>query len=301
MRTLAILGPHAHEHDLAPFRAAGAEIMVAENAAALPADAVLILGGDGSVQRQLVHLAGTQTSLLVIPAGSANDFARALGIRTPTDALRAWQTFLRGRNTRQIDLGLLNFAGEGARATSSSAYFCCAAGAGLDATVAGRANSLPRWVRGRGGYFLAAIPALLRFPAQLIKLTAQSGQQSRTLSQAGIVVAAANAPWYGHGMRVAPRAELDDGQLEVCFVRDMPRLRLLRLFPSIYRGAHIGLPQVEYFRAERLRIETQVPMPVHADGEVVGRTPVEISVLPKALRVINQFSVLDSQFPASEL
>ena len=66
----------------------------------------------------------------------------------------------------------------------------------------------------------------------------------------------------------------------------MSRLRLLRLFPSIYRGAHIGLPEVEYFRAERLRIETGVPLAVHADGEVVGRTPVEISLLPRALRVI---------------
>ena len=299
MRALAILGRNAQEQNLAPFRAAGAEITVAENAAqavSLSAGAVLILGGDGTVQRQLAHLAGTQTPVLVVPAGSANDFARALGIRTRTDALRAWQTFLRGGNVNHIDVGVINFAGEGA----TPAHFCCAAGAGLDAAAAARANSLPGWLRGHGGYFLAAIPALLRFPAQRMQITAQSGQNSRTLSEAGIVAAAANAPWYGHGMRVAPRAELDDGQLEVCFVRDMPRLRLLRLFPSVYRGTHIGLPEVEYFRAERLRIETETPVAVHADGEVVGCTPVEISVLPSALRVINQFSVLGSQLPASK-
>ena len=294
MRALVILGPRATEHDLAPFRTPGTEIILAKNLTQAAADAVLLLGGDGTVQRHLADMVRTQIPLLVVPAGSANDFARALGIRTRTDALRAWQTFLRGGEAKPIDLGLLNFAGEGARA--KPAHFCCAAGAGLDAAVAARANSLPGWLRGHGGYLLAAIPALLRFPGQRMQITAQSGQHSRTLSEAGIVAAAANAPWYGHGMRVAPRAALDDGQLEVCFVRDMPRLRLLRLFPSVYRGTHIGLPEVEYFRAERLRIETEMPVAVHADGEVVGRTPVEVSLLPRALRVINQFSVLSSRF-----
>lgn len=284
MRALAILGRNATEQDVAPFRAAGEEITVVENAAACSGDAVLILGGDGTVQGQLASLLQAQLPLLVVPAGSANDFARALGIRTRTDALRAWQTFLRGGNINHIDVGLLNFAGEGAR--PKTAHFCCAAGAGLDAAVAARANSLPGWLRARGGYFLAAIPALLGFPGQRMQITAQSGQQSRTLSEAGVVAAAANAPWYGHGMRVAPRAQLDDGQLEVCFVRDMPRLRLLRLFPSVYRGTHIGLPEVEYFRAERVRIETETPTAVHADGEVVGRTPVQVSLLPRALRMI---------------
>ena len=291
MRALAILGPNAREQDLGPFRVAGAEIIVAENLAETAAGekpaAVLVLGGDGTVQRQLAALVQRQIPLLVVPAGSANDFARALGMRTRAQALRAWERFLRGaNNVRQIDLGVIHFPGKGS--ANEPVYFSCAAGAGVDAEVARRANSLPRWLRGNGGYFLAAIPALLGFRAQVIRISVSGpdGDFRKAISEPGILAAAANAPWYGHGMRIAPQAELDDGQLEVCFVRRVGKLRLLRLFPKVYRGAHIGLPQVEYFRTERLRIESERPLEVHADGEPVGQTPVEVSVAPQALRVI---------------
>lgn len=290
MRALAILGPNASERDLAPFRAAGAEITAIENLAQISAsqdaDAVLVLGGDGTVQHQLADLVRTQLPLLVVPAGSANDFARALGIRARAQALSAWEKFLRGHNNvRLTDLGVIGFAG--VRTTSAPAYFSCALGAGVDAQVARQANSLPRWLRGNGGYFLAALPALLGFRAQRITViaTKPNGMQVR-ISEPGILAVAANAPWYGHGMRIAPQAELDDGCLEVCFVRQVGKLRLLRLFPKVYRGRHVGLPQVEYFRAERVRIESEPPLNLHADGESLGQTPVEVSVARKALRVI---------------
>ena len=291
MRALAILGPNAREQDLGPFRVAGAEIIVAENLAETAAGekpaAVLVLGGDGTVQRQLAALVQRQIPLLVVPAGSANDFARALGMRTRAQALRAWERFLRGdSNVRPIDIGIIHFAGKGS--ANEPVYFSCAAGAGVDAEVARRANSLPGWLRGNGGYFLAAIPALLGFRAQVIRISVSGpdGDFRKAISEPGILAAAANAPWYGHGMRIAPQAELDDGQLEVCFVRRIGKLRLLCLFPKVYRGAHIGLPQVEYFRTERLRIESERPLDVHADGEPVGQTPIEVSLARKALRVI---------------
>jgi diacylglycerol kinase (ATP) len=291
MRALAILGPKATEHDLAPFRAAGAEITAAQNLnrvnAPKPADSVLVLGGDGTVQRQLAHMLQIQLPLLVVPAGSANDFARALGLRTREDALRAWRRFLRGENNlRHIDVGVLHFPGEGARAKSSTTYFCCAAGAGVDAEVARRVNSLPSWLRGHGGYFLVAIPALLGFQAKRMIITSWEQPGKPVISEPGILAAAANTPWYGHGMRIAPEAELDDGQLEVCFVRQVGKLRLLRLFPRVYQGRHIGLPEVEYFRSERVRVESEAPLDVHADGELLGQTPVEVSVARRALKVI---------------
>ncbi len=293
MRALAILGPKAVERDLAPFRTSGAEITVTENlvqpTAQQDTDAVLVLGGDGTVRRQLAALVRLQIPLLVVPAGSANDFARALELPTRALALRAWAKFVRsGNNVRQIDVGVLRFAGEDARATDESVYFSCAVGAGVDAEAARRANSLPGWLRRRGGYFLAAIPALLTFRARRITITVTEpdGLPFCTISEPGILAVAANAPWYGHGMRIAPQAALDDGKLEVCFVRNLTKPRLLRLFPKVYRGAHTGLPQVEYFRTTRLRIESEYPLRVHADGELVGQTPVEVSVAPRALRVI---------------
>lgn len=287
MRALAILGPKASERDLAPFCAVGAEITPATNLTQAAADAVLLLGGDGTVQRHLAELVKAQSPLLVVPAGSGNDFARALGLRSRAEALRAWKKFLAGgNNVHSIDLGVMEIAGEGARATNPT-YFSCAVGAGVDAEVAQRVNSLPGWLRAHGGYFLVAIRGLLRFQAQRITITAtQADGQRRTISEPGILAAAANAPWYGHGMHIAPQATLDDGLLDFCFVREVGKLRLLRLFPKVYRGGHVSLPEVEYFRAERVRIESEIPLNIHADGEPLGQTPVEVSVVPRALRVI---------------
>ena len=101
-----------------------------------------------------------------------------------------------------------------------------------------------------------------------------------------MVVAFANTPTYGGGIRIAPQALLDDGRLEICVVARMARLRLLRLFPAVFSGRHLKLPEVNYFQADRLRIETDEPLDVYADGEYVCRTPIEVNVERAALQVI---------------
>jgi diacylglycerol kinase family enzyme len=101
-----------------------------------------------------------------------------------------------------------------------------------------------------------------------------------------MLLAFANAPAYGGGMRIAPKAQLDDGKLDFCLVKQVGKLRLSWLFPTVYFGRHLKIPEVEYFQAERVRLETGSPMDVYADGEFVCRTPVEVTVAPRALRVI---------------
>src|SRR6202030_4850420 len=90
-----------------------------------------------------------------------------------------------------------------------------------------------------------------------------------------IVVAFPKAPAYGDGIKIAPRARLDDGKLDICVVRDMGKLRLLRRFPSVYSGSHLGISEVKYFQTEVVRIETATPGDVSADGEDVCQTPGE--------------------------
>jgi diacylglycerol kinase family enzyme len=87
-------------------------------------------------------------------------------------------------------------------------------------------------------------------------------------------------------MKIAPQATTDDGQLDVCVIRDMSKLKLLGLFPSVYFGRRLGIREVEYFPAACARVETDRPLDVYADGEFVCRTPVEIGVAKSALRVI---------------
>jgi diacylglycerol kinase family enzyme len=100
------------------------------------------------------------------------------------------------------------------------------------------------------------------------------------------VAAFANALAYGGGMKIAPRAQLDDGNLDVCVINHMNKFKLFCLFPTIYFGRHLSIPQVDYFQTERLRLETEEPLDVYADGEYVCQTPIEVGVVRGALRVI---------------
>jgi diacylglycerol kinase family enzyme len=104
--------------------------------------------------------------------------------------------------------------------------------------------------------------------------------------QTSLLAAFANTPSYGGGMKIAPRAKMDDGLLDVCVVGAVDRFRLLRLFPTVYSGNHLNVPEVEYFQASRVRVETERPLDVYADGEFVCRTPVELGVQRRALQVL---------------
>ena len=85
---------------------------------------------------------------------------------------------------------------------------------------------------------------------------------------------------------IAPNAQMDDGQLDVCVIGGIDPFKLACMFPTVYFGRHLSIREVEYFQAVRLRVETEAPLDVYADGEFVCRTPVEVSVEPGALKVL---------------
>ncbi len=240
------------------------------------------------MHRHLPQLVELQVPVLVVPCGSGNDFARALAFRSVRNSLDAWLKFSSGRtNVQTIDLGVITpltpdptGAGESPTPNGQQQYFCCVGGVGLDADIARRANRLPRWVRARGGYVLSLLPALRKFTPFAMQI---SGSRA---AEPIVIAAFANASTYGGGMKIAPRALLHDGLLDVCVIRDMNRFKLFCLFPSVYFGRHLSIPQVGYFQTDRLRLETDEPRDVYADGEYVCRTPIEVSIAPGALRVI---------------
>ena len=285
MRAVAILGPHVSPEHLALFAAPACQLIGHKRGEPVPsADAVIVLGGDGTLHHYLRELSQLKIPVLMVPRGSGNDFASALGLRTEADSAAAWNRFLQTGNAREFDLGMITPLGE---ASSSPRLFCNVAGAGLDSDANRRANAMPRWLRGRGGYVLGALGAIRKSKARRFVIEAQLvAFPARRLDEPGLMVAFANGPTYGGGLRIAPAADFSDGQLDVCFVRQVGRARLLRLLRQVFSGRHVNLPEVEYFKASSVRLETDVPIDEYADGEFVCRTPVEIGVVPKALRVI---------------
>jgi len=101
-----------------------------------------------------------------------------------------------------------------------------------------------------------------------------------------LLAAFANAPSYGGGMKIAPWARLDDGKLDICLVREVNKFKAFCLFPTIYFGRHVKVAGVDSFQTDWIRLETESPLALYADGEYVCETPVEIGILPRALQVI---------------
>ena len=301
MRAAAIFGLGCSAKNLTPFQSdTGIDWRIGMPAAANQADIILLFGGDGTIHRHLSQLVKLGLPVLVVPAGSGNDFARALGLNRVRDSLAAWQRFCADQdNVRAIDLGViapLEVAGESPAPHESARnsvpgtrhYFCSVAGVGLDGEVSRRANALPRWLRGHGGYALTLAPSIFRFaPVQIKILTPdEAGCLITRSSQPTLLAAFANTSTYGGGMKIAPHARIDDGQLDVCVIGGIDPFKLFCLFPTVYFGRHLIIRGVNYFQASRARIETEIPLDVYADGEFVCHTPVEVSLQPGALKVL---------------
>jgi|ERR1051326_79750 diacylglycerol kinase (ATP) len=285
MRAAIIFGLGSSEKDLKPFqRGTGIDWQIGLPASSDAADAILIFGGDGTIHRHVAELVRLRLPVLIVPCGSGNDFARALGIYNLRTAFSAWQQFISaGNNTKVLDLGVITSA----KQPASRHYFCTVGGVGLDADVARRANQLPRWLRGHGGYVAALPGALFGFAPLPMKISDQESSAGRILrNQPTILTAFANGPTYGGGMKIAPNARMDDGKLDVCLIHDIGKVKLLALFPTVYFGKHLAVAGVDYLTTRGLRIETETPLDVYADGEFVCKTPINVSVATAALSVI---------------
>ena len=300
MRAAAILGLGCSAKSLEPFQYdKSVEWRMGVPAAGDQVDVILLFGGDGTVHRHLGQLVKLGIPVLVVPAGSGNDFARALGLRGVRDSLAAWRKLCGGANNIHIvDLGLITpIPTYGDQATAEmvrrsqplARYFCCVAGVGIDGAVSRRANRLPRWLRGNGGYLLALAPTIFMFAPLLVRILSrdEAAECWTTRSdQPTILAAFANTPVYGGGMKVAPRARMNDGLLDVCIVGGVATLKLLTMLPSVYTGSHLKFREVEYFTSDRVRVETKSPVAVYADGEYVCETPAEVGIHKAALKVV---------------
>ncbi|GGF16537.1 diacylglycerol kinase [Williamsia phyllosphaerae] len=232
-------------------------------------DAVVVIGGDGTIGPVLDAARGTDTRIGLIPAGTGNDHARALDI--PTDDPEAAVDIVVAGHSRRVDLGLIT-------STAGEFVFGTVAAIGLDAAVTKRAVGMRR-PRGQSRYALAAVAEIMALAPRHFRVTVDDESWEMDLVMASV----GNTPSYGGGMRICPDAVIDDGLLDVTLVEYAPRRRLLRLFPTIYSGTHVSRPEVHTMRGRRIVIESGVPAPASADGDLMGTTPVTVEVLPAAI------------------
>lgn len=233
---------------------------------------VISVGGDGTTHWAVNGLMRSLTkpppALAVIPEGTANDFARCLGI--PLKATAAAQVLAHGMR-RRVDVGQMN-----------DRYYATISGVGFDAEVAQLVNRWPRWVRGTTVYVAGILQQLVTYtPTQT---TIHIDGQRRELKM--FLLAAANTNWYGGGMYMAPHARIDDGLLAVVYASDLTKLETLAVLPRVFSGRHLAHPKVVHMLAREVRVDSAVPLAIHADGESLGTVPAVFRVVPQAIEVI---------------
>jgi diacylglycerol kinase (ATP) len=240
-----------------------------------PHRALIAVGGDGMVHTCLQALINhSDTPLGIVPAGTGNDIARAVGM-DETTPLAAVDTIIRAFETgpRRIDLGEAQHGG-------SITRFGAVYSAGFDALVNERANQL-RFPRGTSRYTVAMLLELSTLRPRSYRLTVDGERYE----QEALLVAVANAESFGGGMRIVPDTPVDDGVLQVFTVSPLSRASFVRLYPKVFSGSHVNHPAVSIRPARSVRIEVD-DIVGYADGERVGALPVDIRVVPGILPVL---------------
>ncbi len=230
-------------------------------------ETVAALSGDGLLRPLGSALKGSGAALAIIPCGRGNDLARVLGI--PTDPADATEVAVTGQE-RLIDV-----------ANVDGVAFLGIASFGFDSDANRIANEA-KVVRGNAVYLYAALRALAAWKPAAFEVTVDGELHSLS----GYSVAVGNSKAYGGGMFVLPRAELDDGQLDVLISKQASKLTFLRELPKVFKGAHLDSPHVEFLRGEVVEVRSDRPFVIYADGDPIGATPATVRVEQRCLRVV---------------
>lgn len=231
-------------------------------------DVLVVCGGDGTLNLTIRELDLATVRLGIIPMGSGDDFAQTLGI--PRDVHAACEVVL-GGVVREVDVAMAN----GRR-------FLGVAGLGFDSQVARYANSVRR-LKGNLVYLYSILRVLPQFKPHHVRVRADDEERQEEIMFAVV----GNSPRYGAGIQIVPSAEVDDGILDLCMVRRCGIWNLLTTLPLAYSGKHVHRPYVIVQRGKRFGFASDdEELDVYADGELVARTPVAISLAPERLKVM---------------
>jgi diacylglycerol kinase (ATP) len=234
------------------------------------------MGGDGTFQALANATFGADVLLSVLPAGGGNDFAAALGL--PDDPVKAADAILRS-SPRFADLVRVRTA-EG-----RTRLYAGGGGIGLDAEAARYATGAYRRLPGRFRYLASALRALIGFVPLEVRLDFP-GSNLDPFESKTLVAAVLNTPTYGAGLRFAPEARIDDGSLDIVLIEDLSTFGALTLIPRLIFSGELHTSRMRRWRSQRVRLTTCKPTLFHGDGEILGSTPVEIEVVPRAIQIL---------------
>jgi diacylglycerol kinase (ATP) len=285
-RAAPLISQRLRERGLAVEVVSGTSRQDAENrlrvALSTPTAAVVACGGDGTVNLVLQQLVRTPVALAVAPYGTGNDAAAALN--APHDPVAVADAVADGLadpqdHSRVVDVGEITAADGTVRC------YLAVVSSGFDSMVNARAEAM-RWPTGRARYVAAVLAELPRFRAVPYDVRIDAGlAHEQSFQRRGMLVAVGNSRSYGGGMQVCPAAQPDDGHLHLTFVSELSVPRFLSVFPQVFRGTHVQRPEVSTAVVTTVRLDAPDQI-AYADGERVGPLPVEVRVVPGAVRAL---------------
>ena len=244
----------------------------ARDAVAKGTDALVALGGDGTVNLAVQVVAGTEVPFGIIPLGTGDDNARTLGV--PLKDVEAAADVIVAGHTRVVDLGHVT-AADGA-----SRWFLGVMSSGFDSLVNERANRMG-WPKGQARYLISTLAELRVFKPLPYVFTLDGVSHDAN----AMLVAVGNGISYGGGMLVCPGAIVDDGLLTVTFLGEVSKLTFLKVFPKVFKGSHVEHPSVTEYTGKDIHLDAPHQV-AYADGERVGPLPIDVQVRPASLVAI---------------
>lgn len=263
--TAAALRPHVSSLTQLVAHDAEGTLAMAREAVASGVDLLVVLGGDGAAHLGVQACAGTSTALGIVPAGTGNDLAAAIGSASVDDVVFGTR--------KTLDLGRL----------STGQWFATVLCAGFDSAVNERANAM-RWPAGPRRYDLAILAELATLRSAPLLVTTES----ETFSLDATLVAVGNTPNYGGGIPVCPAADASDGLFDVTVMEHASRSMFMRMLPTLRTGKHTEHPSVRTFRAREVSLSGGNGWIAYADGERMEALPVSVRTVPGALTVVGR-------------
>jgi diacylglycerol kinase (ATP) len=225
---------------------------------------IVVIGGDGMIHAAINNT--NKNAIGLIPAGTGNDFARALGLSLE-NPIQNLKNIIDAKG-EYIDLGKVG-----------EVYFAAICSTGFDSLVNERANKM-MWPRGKMKYNIAMLLELPRFKAREYEIIVDGNH----IHTKAMLIAIANGLSYGGGMKVCPAADIQDGLLDIMILAPVPKFEFIRIFPSVFKGLHVNHPAVSIIQGRSIQISAEAV--AYADGERIGELPLDVSISPRQIRVL---------------